>query len=181
MKNKQLMVVLVPLLLAGCGNNVRETLGIAKPPPDEFAVIARPPLAVPPDFALRPPQPGAQRPQEATPRNAAASTVFGMNSPTDAPVSNGTEALLAKAGATNLPANLRDELDRETIGIAMNDRSVVQRLMFWDATNPNEPIVNAGAEAARLKQNQADKKPLNQGEVPTITRKRPPLLQSLIR
>ena len=34
--------------------------------PDEFAVESRAPLTIPPDFALRPPQPGAPRPQETT-------------------------------------------------------------------------------------------------------------------
>jgi hypothetical protein len=34
--------------------------------PDEFAVESRAPLTIPPDFDLRPPQPGAPRPQEAT-------------------------------------------------------------------------------------------------------------------
>lgn len=32
--------------------------------PDEFAVESRAPLTIPPDFDLRPPQPGASRPQE---------------------------------------------------------------------------------------------------------------------
>ena len=34
--------------------------------PDEFAVESRAPLTIPPEFALRPPQPGAPRPQEIT-------------------------------------------------------------------------------------------------------------------
>jgi hypothetical protein len=39
--------------------------------PDEFAVESRAPLTIPPDFDLRPPQPGAPRPQEATPAERA--------------------------------------------------------------------------------------------------------------
>ena len=34
--------------------------------PDEFAVESRAPLTLPPDYELRPPSPGAARPQEAT-------------------------------------------------------------------------------------------------------------------
>lgn len=34
--------------------------------PDEFAVESRAPLTIPPEFDLRPPTPGAPRPQEAT-------------------------------------------------------------------------------------------------------------------
>jgi len=41
-------------------------VGIDAISPDEFAVESRAPLTIPPDFDLRPPQPGAARPQEAT-------------------------------------------------------------------------------------------------------------------
>jgi len=34
--------------------------------PDEFAVESRAPLTIPPEYDLRPPQPGAPRPQEGT-------------------------------------------------------------------------------------------------------------------
>ena len=50
------------LLLAGCG--FRQLIGLDKTGPDEFAVESRAPLTIPPDFQLRPPQPGASRPQE---------------------------------------------------------------------------------------------------------------------
>jgi hypothetical protein len=50
-------------VLAGC-SNWKQTLGIEPLPPDEFAVESRAPLTIPPDFNLRPPAPGAPRPQE---------------------------------------------------------------------------------------------------------------------
>lgn len=53
------------LLLGGC-SNWKQTLGIEPVSPDEFAVELRAPLTVPPDFNLRPPEPGAARPQEAS-------------------------------------------------------------------------------------------------------------------
>jgi hypothetical protein len=51
------------LLLAGCSDFKRIT-GIEPTSPDEFAVESRAPLTIPPDFNLRPPAPGAARPQE---------------------------------------------------------------------------------------------------------------------
>jgi hypothetical protein len=53
------------LLLPGC-SDFRVALGIDRVGPDEFAVESRAPLTIPPDFDLRPPQPGAARPQEVT-------------------------------------------------------------------------------------------------------------------
>jgi hypothetical protein len=51
--------------LSGCGE-VRRAIGMDRSGPDEFAVESRAPLTLPPDFDLRPPTPGAARPQEAT-------------------------------------------------------------------------------------------------------------------
>jgi len=54
------------MLLSACssGGNWKQTLGIEPTSPDEFAVESRAPLTIPPDFDLRPPAPGAARPQE---------------------------------------------------------------------------------------------------------------------
>jgi hypothetical protein len=53
------------LVLSGCGG-MRTVLGMDQLGPDEFAVESRAPLLIPPDFNLRPPQPGAARPNEIT-------------------------------------------------------------------------------------------------------------------
>jgi hypothetical protein len=50
-------------LLPGCAD-LKQMVGLDQPMPDEFAVESRAPLTIPPDFDLRPPQPGAARPQE---------------------------------------------------------------------------------------------------------------------
>jgi Protein of unknown function (DUF3035) len=50
-------------LLAGC-SDIKQMVGIDQTMPDEFAVESRAPLTIPPDFNLRPPEPGAPRPQE---------------------------------------------------------------------------------------------------------------------
>ena len=52
-----------PLLIAGC-TDFKRSIGLEPTLPDEFAVESRAPLTIPPDFELRPPQPGATGPQE---------------------------------------------------------------------------------------------------------------------
>jgi len=49
--------------LQGC-TDLRRAVGLERTTPDEFAVESRAPLTIPPDFELRPPQPGAARPQD---------------------------------------------------------------------------------------------------------------------
>jgi hypothetical protein len=51
------------LALSGC-TNFKRAIGLEPTMPDEFEVEARAPLTIPPDFDLRPPKPGAPRPQE---------------------------------------------------------------------------------------------------------------------
>ena len=51
------------LPIAGC-TDFKKSIGLEPTLPDEFAVESRAPLTLPPDFELRPPSPGAPRPQE---------------------------------------------------------------------------------------------------------------------
>ncbi len=57
-------------LLSGC-SDFKQVIGLDPTMPDEFAVELRAPLTVPPDFNLRPPEPGAPRPQEESPEKQA--------------------------------------------------------------------------------------------------------------
>jgi Protein of unknown function (DUF3035) len=57
-------------LVAGC-SDFKRSIGLEPTLPDEFAVESRAPLTIPPDFDLRPPTPGAPRPQEKSPNQQA--------------------------------------------------------------------------------------------------------------
>ena len=59
-------VLLMAVLALSACDSAKKQLGIERQAPDEFAVVKRAPLAMPPDYTLRPPTPGAQRPQEQT-------------------------------------------------------------------------------------------------------------------
>jgi len=54
--------------MTGC-EGIKEQLGLNKKAPDEFTVITKAPLVMPPDFTLRPPRPGAEPTQETSPGN----------------------------------------------------------------------------------------------------------------
>lgn len=57
------MLLFGATLLSGC-SDFKQMIGLDPTMPDEFAVESRAPLTIPPDFSLRPPEPGAPRPQE---------------------------------------------------------------------------------------------------------------------
>jgi hypothetical protein len=62
------------LFTSGC-TDLKKAIGLEKTSPDEFAVESRAPLTMPPDFNLRPPQPGATRPQEKSSGQQARQTI----------------------------------------------------------------------------------------------------------
>ena len=62
--------------LAAC-ENMKNQLGLGKQSPDEFSVVTRAPLTLPPNYALRPPAPGERRPQETTMQERAKLAIYG--------------------------------------------------------------------------------------------------------
>lgn len=63
------------LVLSGC-SGIGEALGLSKRPPDEFEVMAKKPLTVPPDFNLRPPAEEELDLMERNPREMAFRALF---------------------------------------------------------------------------------------------------------
>lgn len=53
-------------LTACSSGEVRDSLGLTRRAPDEFVVVSRPALSVPPDFSLVAPEPGKQGPRQST-------------------------------------------------------------------------------------------------------------------
>ncbi|MBM3559287.1 MAG: DUF3035 domain-containing protein, partial [Alphaproteobacteria bacterium] len=53
------LAAVLALAVGGCGEDTKRSLGLSKPAPDEFSVVSRAPLSLPPNYTLRPPRPGA--------------------------------------------------------------------------------------------------------------------------
>jgi hypothetical protein len=176
--------VLAALGLSACDNgSLRRSLGLDSRGPDEFRVVSRAPLDVPPDFGLRPPQPGAQRPNEPTVREQAKQTVFGANTPAVRVVegrSAGESVLLRQAGAVDVDANIRETVNRESAQLAQADRGLTDRLIFWREPPAPGTVVDPVAEQQRLRENAALGKPATEGETPIIQRKRRGILEGIL-
>ncbi len=180
------MLVMVASL--GACDTIRKVAGVDKTAPDEFTVISRAPLDLPPDFSLRPPKAGALRPQETTPTQTARQTVFRAGEKSDAAISaalaignrsNGEVALLKQAGAGGIDPNIRQIVNQENSKLLETDRSFVDTLVFWKA--PAEPgvVVDPTREAQRLRENASVGKAVTEGETPTIERKKKALLEGI--
>jgi hypothetical protein len=175
MKSPRSLVILAVslLVLAGCGD-VKQSLGLGRSTPDEFAVVDRPPLSMPPDFGLRPPRPGAPRPQEVDMSQRANDVLFaGADKKADA-LANRSEqsaaekALLAQSGADKAPSDIRSVINQESAEKVGVSEHLVQELLWWKKDQPQGTTVDAAAEAARIKEAKDKGEPINKGATPVI-------------
>lgn len=176
MKNNRKIVFLAcaaSLGLSAC-SGLKKELGMTRNTPDEFSIVKRAPLVMPPNNeALPVPRPGAPRPQEENTRIQAQKVVFGSNGQTlddDKSLSPAESALLQEAGAENAAPNIRQTVDSETAQLKPQNIPVAKKLLGIGKNDVQPPaeIVNAKAEAERLRQNQEDGKSVTNGETPTI-------------
>lgn len=185
-------VIAAAALLAGC-QATKETLGLTKRSPDEFRVVSRAPLSLPPDYNLRPPTPGAPRPQEGTTRDRAQAAVFGTpeaaiadkvppaigEGSTGSAQSAGESALLQSAGISGVDPNIRKVVDAETDQDQADSTSIADSLTFWRDPAPYGTVVDPAAEQKRLQENAALGKPVTEGDTPIIQRKQRGLLEGI--
>jgi hypothetical protein len=181
------------VLLAGCaGTSVKETLGLKKEPPDEFVVLSRPSLTVPPDFQLVPPgEERAEFDSESLRQSARKEIledmdVAGSKQRKAVPVgdvdslTSGEAALLSKAKAENADDSIRKKLKKER-DIVLEEREAEQDSFVSSITEPlrpkrGDPVLDASAEAKRIRAAKKENKTLTGENVPVIDLKDEPLL-----
>jgi len=168
------------LTLAACGggSSIKDTLGYGKSAPDEFDVITKAPLVMPPDFSLRPPQPGVASPREKMfePSLVAQRALNGeaenAEPSADGAADNasaGEEVLLAKTGGADANPQIRQVVNNEMRSLVERDKGFTDDILFWqDKTPPDERMVDAAGERRRLEQNSAEGKPVTAGETPSV-------------
>lgn len=145
------------LLTSSC-SSFDEALGQTKKAPDEFQVVVRPPLTLPPSFNLRPGDETDIEETAAVSNTDAVSTtdkVLTKNKQTDASVFD------ALFGTDERLVNIRNIIDEETLGIQI-ERRVPLDVLFGDTPNIG-PSLDATKEAKRIR------KALKNGEDVTAT------------
>ena len=138
--------------LAGC-SDFRRAVGSEKSSPDEFEVVVRPPLSLPPGFT--------DRPEDIIAKDKKA---IGIDAETSA------EAMLAVGNSasgdfeqlfdfSNVPDDIRAKVDAETYGIQLENRLPLQQL--FGGLPDIGPVLDKMAEDARLRKARQD------GRLPT--------------
>lgn len=140
--------------LMGC-QTFREAAGLSKEGPDEFAVVTKQPLIIPPEYNLRPPRDGAPPTNQVAATDAAQAALFDTDPATAAKMVQGDysqaeKLLLAQAGAINTDSSIRQQVASDGRSMEAADDSFAQKVLFWqDDKTPGAPV-DAEAEDKRL-------------------------------
>jgi hypothetical protein len=157
------------LLLAGCDTTIQEQLGLRRSGPDEFQVIRREPLTMPPSMAELPvPNPGAPALSEATPSadarqvllgNAtvigAGDTADGSMEAVEVPVTPGQQALLNETGEIPADPDIRRTLQAEEDDATSISTRTFLFIADWQRERPEDQpgvVLDPVAEARRLQE-----------------------------
>lgn len=171
-KEKIIGALLCLLALSACGDgSLREKMGLERKPPDEFKVLARPPLTVPPDFNLRPPVDDRDAIGASNISHDARTLLLGDAPAPDAPATaaptSAEEVILQRAGADKTPPTVRDIIRSESGENAdESDKSTLEKLR--EPLKKADPIVDPAAEQKRILTNEEQGKDITEGETPTV-------------
>jgi hypothetical protein len=131
------------ILLAGC-QSLRQEAGLTKESPDEFAVMTKAPLIIPPDFNLRPPAPGSAPLNQQDPTGEAQAALFSSSDPAvvaanmKGNLTPGEKMLLAQAGAQRADPAIRAELQSDAPGMQGADPAFTNQVL----TGATTPVQN---------------------------------------
>ena len=182
------------MLTACARGTVQNALGMGKRSPDEFAVVSRTPLILPPDYGLRPPQPGESRPGVDTPGERARASLVGPQpaagadqevlaaafdeaSPTE---SAGEQALVAQLSTGPTDPDIRRKIAEENMQLAQVEQELFTRLLMWRDPQALGTTINPAAESQRLRANRIEGRPPSEGESPVIVQRRQSVLQGFL-
>ena len=133
------------IALGGCFHH-DDAIGFNPNAPDEFKVVSKAPLVVPPDYALRPPAPGEPRPQELQPESSARLALLGEREKAER--STGETLLANRAGAAKADPLIRYVMDDEFGSIAHKDSSFADKVLFRKKASPAASTKDLAAGAS---------------------------------
>ena len=160
MKNILIIVLFSSLFIVSC-SKVRESAGVNRKSIDEFAVIENPPLIIPPDFNLLPPDQLEDKNLENEESELAKEILFGLEDDTE--TSNlelsTMENILNQSKADEIDNSIRDDINEL---FASEKKSTSKS---WD--NEME-ILDSIAESERLRNELLNDELKSNEEIPTV-------------
>ncbi len=117
MKKIIFLVIISNLLLSSCGV-VRDSAGVNRKNLDEYAVIENPPLVIPPNFNLMPPEQIESKNIDNTDKDLAKEILFGLEDNVSESDSNNSliSEIIKETDAESVSDNIRIIIDEDLAG-----------------------------------------------------------------
>jgi len=165
MKNILILLLSSSLFVVSC-SKVRESAGVNRKNIDEFTVIENPPLVIPPDFNLLPPDQLEEKNLDKAESNLAKEIIFGLEGEAD---NNNLELstmenILSKTNADETDDSIRDQIDEQ---FASEKRSISKS---WD---DEIEILDSITESERIRKKLLSNDTESNEEAPTVNIKKP--------
>ena len=115
------------LILSGC-TSATKALGLTKQAPNEFNILTKAPLIVPPEYNLLPPRIGESSAENNYSQQAAREALIGDVDAAEP--SRGEIALMTKAGVGRANQEIRVEIDGDN-SVERKTAGFASRVLFW--------------------------------------------------
>ena len=167
MKYLCLILIIASLFFSSC-STVRKSAGVTRKSLDEFKVVENPPLVIPPDFNLLPPEQLEKKNIDDVETELAQEILFGLDENLE---NNEYEKLsimnqiLESTDANNIDSNIRNEID-EQFANEMNTDNIYQT--EWES---EIEVLDAIKESERIRNQLIQDKSISEGEIPALIKK----------
>ena len=160
MKKILILLLLSSVLVVSC-SKVRESAGVNRKNIDEFTVIENPPLVIPPDFNLLPPDQLEEKNLDKAESDLAKEILFGLEGETNNDNSelSTMENILSESNADETDDSIRNEIDEQ---FASEKRSMSKS---W---NDEIEILDSIAESERIRNKLLNNENGSNEESPTV-------------
>ena len=157
MKKLYIFIFIFLLLLGGC-SKVRESAGVTRKSIDEFQVVENPPLILPPDFNLLPPDQLEENRIDNVDKELAKEILFGLDQNQNQKQKNLSlmNQILTEANALDTSSSIRDEIDKEF------SQEVKTKNFFQDKWEDQSEVLDAINESERIRNNKFNGKSLSE-------------------
>ena len=115
------------MAMSGC-SSATKALGLTKSAPNEFNILTKAPLIVPPEYNLLPPKVGESSAENNYSQKAARDALIGDVDP--AAPTRGEIALMSKAGVGSANQEIRLEIDGDN-SVERKTAGFASRVLFW--------------------------------------------------
>ena len=161
----KIILLFIILFISSC-SSIKDSAGVNRKSIDEFTVLENPPLVIPPDFNLLPPDQLKARKIDDLETGLAQEILFGLDeNKIEVKISIDTmNQILLKANALNISSSVREQIDEDFM------KEINTTGIFQNTFRDEIEILDAVKESKRIRDKTFKGDLISEGDVPIKTK-----------